>query len=200
MSRLETLSDGVFAIAMTLLVLDLKVPGAAEPVLRAITTQWPVFVSYVLSFVILGIFWIGQHFMFAHLHRSDRRHTWITILFLMSMAFVPFSAAVLGTHPRDQGAVAFYGANMTVGWLLLLLTWWYATTHHRLVDPTIDPRLVRVTLRLLLLAPLLYPLGIALSFVQVTISLAVYALVPLVYLAAHPDRYWTHDDRHACDD
>lgn len=57
-----------------------------------------------------------------------------------------------------------------------------------------------MTLRLLLLAPLLYPLGIALSFVQVTISLAVYALVPLVYLAAHPDRYWTHDDRHACDD
>ena len=188
--RLTALSDGIIAIAMTLLVLDLKAPGPAEDLGHALPSQGYTFLSYVLSFLILGVFWVGHHLQFSYIRRTDRLHTWINIMFLMVIAFVPFSAAVLGGHERDRVASVIYGANMAAGWALLLANWWYAARHRSITGVQSDPRLARTTLRLLWVGPLLYSAGIALSLVSTTTSIVVYAVVPILYVLWHPDRYW----------
>lgn len=192
--RLATLSDGIFAIAMTLLVLDLKAPEPSDDLGRALGAQWPTFLSYVLSFLILGVFWVGHRLQFSYIRRSDRLQIWINMVFLMVIAFVPFSAAVLGGHARERAAIAIYGANMATGWTLLLINWWYAARRNRLMDLRPDSRLARATLRLLWAGPLLYPVGMALSLISTTASIIVYALVPALYVLGHPDRYW-HEGR-----
>ena len=98
--RLETLADGVFAIAMTILVFEITVPDLATGELDQLGSKllalWPKLLAYVISFIVLGIFWIGHHNQFAFIRRANRTFLWLNIVFLMLIAFIPFSAALLG--------------------------------------------------------------------------------------------------------
>ena len=103
-NRLEALVDGVFAVVMTLLVLDITVPSPTQPhavahLVRNLIALKPTVLSYALSFVIAGIYWVGHHNQFAYIRRTDRPLLWINILFLMCVAFIPFSACTT-TSPR----------------------------------------------------------------------------------------------------
>ncbi len=129
-TRLETFADGVFAIAITLLVLEIKVPhvdaahGGLWPELARL---WPSFVGYVISFFTIGIMWVNHHAIFQYVRRCDRRFMFMNIFFLMGIAFVPFPTAVLAEHLADpatrQAATVFYNAFYVVMAILFNLVW-----------------------------------------------------------------------------
>jgi adenylate cyclase len=185
--RLEALSDGVFAVVLTLLLLDLKVPvpppaGAASDLAASLLTLWPTLLSCVASFVLLGIVWVAHHLQSHYLRESDRLYAWMNLLFLLTVAFLPFSTALLGSYIQDQVAIVLYGLNLIALALSLYLQWWYATAGHRLVDHGIDPRIVAAIARRMLIFLGLYALAIGLSFFNASWSIALYAGVPMVYI------------------
>jgi uncharacterized membrane protein len=195
-NRIEALTDGVFAVAMTLLVLDIKVPELQQPLATAelplkLVALWPKFLSYTISFVILGVYWVGHHVQLSFIRRADRPLLWINILFLLWVALVPFSTALLSEYSNTRLAIAIYGANLIAIGLTLALHWWYATTESRHVDPEIHPNLVRAAMYRTLMAPLVYVIAIGLSFFRAEVSLALYALVPILYiLPGRIDIHW----------
>ena len=195
-NRIEALTDGVFAVAMTLLVLDIKVPELQQPLATAelplkLLSLWPKFLSYTISFVILGVYWVGHHVQLSFIRRADRPLLWINILFLLWVALVPFSTALLSEYATTRIAIAIYGANLIAIGLTLALHWWYATTESRHVEPDIDRGLVRGAMYRTLMGPLVYVIAIGLSFFRAEVSLALYALVPILYiLPGRIDIHW----------
>jgi uncharacterized membrane protein len=194
-SRLETLTDGIFAIAMTLLVLNLQVPqipGAlvSAQLPHALRELWPKFLSFALSFVVVAVYWVGHHNQFHFIRRVDRPFIWINVLFLLCIAFVPFSAGLLGQYVHQQIPVAIYGLNLVVVGALLYLVWWYATTDRRLVDQDLSPHVVRLGGRRVLMGVGAYLVAVVFSFLSTGLSVALYVLVPLLYiLPGHIDRH-----------
>ncbi len=205
--RITAFSDGVFSIAITLLVLNLRVPTVLPSespgnVLDQLRTQWPNLLSYILSFVIIGIYWIAHHNMFHYIKRSNRAFLWINILLLMCVAFIPFPAGLLGQFSFiEQPLLArvaeiIYASNLILTNLMLSLLWWYATSNHRLVDQDIDPHFVRTVNRRNMTAPLVYLVSIGLSFLSPLASLIVFFLFPLYYIfPSHIDLHLTPTSR-----
>jgi uncharacterized membrane protein len=109
-TRIETLADGVFAIAMTLLILDVKVP-AVDPAQDAaafavsIWQLWPRFLAFAVSFLIAGVFWVGHHAVMSFILRSDRIFLWLNLVFLLFISAIPFSASLVGQYPQQPAAV-----------------------------------------------------------------------------------------------
>jgi uncharacterized membrane protein len=202
-NRIEALTDGVFAVAMTLLVLDIKVPELQQPTGTAelplkLLALWPKFLSYSISFIILGVYWVGHHAQLSFIRRADRPLLWINILFLLWVALVPFSTALLSEYPKTRLAIGIYGANLIAIGLTLALHWSYATGESRHVDPAIDRDLVRGAMYRTLMAPIVYLIAILISFFRVEVSLILYALVPILYiLPGRVDVHW--GERHRVD-
>ncbi|HEX6557558.1 MAG TPA: TMEM175 family protein [Ktedonobacteraceae bacterium] len=192
-TRLEAFSDGVFAVAITLLVLNLQVPqiASASELVPRLGALWPKLLSYALSFVIVGIYWVAHHNTFHYIQRSDRNLLWLNILLLMCIVFLPFPTALLGQYPEQRVSVIIYAGTLVLTGLVLQLLWWYATSGYRLVDSNIDPRLVQQATRRNLTAPLIYLLAIGISLVSVPASLVLFLLVPLYYIfPGRIDRHW----------
>lgn len=177
-ARIEAFSDGVFAIAATLLVLDLKVPhdAAGGPgLLRTLAAQWPSYVAFVTSFAFIGIMWINHHRLFTLIKRSDNLLLVLNGLLLLGVTFVPFPTAVLAEYiPRDGGhvAAAVYSGTYTVLAVFFNLLWHHASDKHRLLDRKADPSMVEAITRGYRFGPLLYFLSFVLAFVSVPASLA----------------------------
>jgi uncharacterized membrane protein len=189
--RLEALVDGVFAVVMTLLILTLTVPREPAGVSHAVLakrlghdlyTLRFTLLAYAISFVVSGVYWVGHHNQFEAIQRTDRVLLWITIVFLLSVTGIPFSTALLGAYPDQQIAVVVYGGNLVVIGLVLSLQWRYATRGYRLIDQDLDPLLIRHAARRILIGPSAYLLAIGLSFISATTSIAIYVLVPLLYI------------------
>ncbi len=197
--RIEALSDAIFAFAMTLLVLDVKIPRVAvalateEFLVRMLLDLWPKFLTFVMSFVILSVFWVAHHGYSHFLKRTDRFFLWINLLFLLVVVFVPFSTDFLGDYPRQRIAVMIYGCNMMALGLTLYWQWEYATTGHRLVGSNIEAHLVRKGKQRILMGMLAIGCAMLLALVNPALSLIVYVLFPIAYLRpSHIDRHWTH--------
>ena len=196
-NRLAAFSDGVFAVAITLLVLNLQIPQlasslASRELLPKLFALWPKLLSYMLSFVIVGIYWVAHHNTFHYIQRSDRNLLWLNILLMMCIVFLPFPTALLGQYPEQQVAIIIYAGTLVITGLVLQSLWWYATSDCRLVDREIDPHLVQRATRRNLTAPLVYLLAIGISFFSVTASLVLFLLVPVYYIfPGRIDRHWT---------
>jgi uncharacterized membrane protein len=199
-SRLLALADGIFAIAMTLLVFEVKVPVvdlAREGALRhGLWLLWPHFASVVLSILTLGFSWIGHHNQYVAIRRTDRPFLWINIAFLAAIAFVPFSSGLLGAYPLQQVAVVVYAANLAIAGALLYAHWSYATRGKRLVDPSTPDALIRQTQKRVLLAPVAYLAVIAASFLWVPAALVGCLAIPLYFMMpGKVDRHWSETPR-----
>ena len=190
-ARLEAFSDGVFAIAITLLIIEIKVPSheAAEHaggLLRALIHVWPSFVGYVISFVTLGIMWINHHALCSYIGRVDCYFLFIHVLFLMCIAFLPFPTAVLAEylpHPEERrAAVASYSATLVVIALAYNAVWWSAAINRRLLKPGCDADAVRTISRRYMVGPAAYGVSLALAFVSVVASLSVHAALAAFFL------------------
>ncbi len=189
-NRLEAFSDGVFAIAITLLILEIHVPHAEElrvagGLWRALAHEWPSLVGFVISCVTLGIMWINHHAMFEYIRRADRRLMIVNVLFLMAISFVPFPTAVLADHLQDPAtrvaATAFYSASFVLCALGFNLVWWAGTRDRRLLAPDVHEEGLRTITRRYRMGPPTYLLTVALAFVSPWLCLAVHGLLVVFY-------------------
>jgi uncharacterized membrane protein len=182
--RLLTFSDGVFAIAITLLVLDLRVPIGARDLGHSLLTAWPHYLSYALSFVTIGIVWANHHSLFRTVRRSDHTYLLINIVFLMWVAALPFPTAILanylGTH-GERTAMLVYAGSWLIGVIPFNLLWLYASAGGRLLHPGFDPEQVRMITRSYLLGPVFYVTMFLIAFVSVPVSLALGILIAIFY-------------------
>jgi uncharacterized membrane protein len=186
-SRLEALADGIFAIVMTLLVLDLMSPGwttmqSAAEVNAALRHLWPKLLSYAISFVIAGLFWVAHHSLLHFVRHADRRYLWINMLFLLGVSFLPFSAALLGSHPDVRSAVMIYGANVLLVSLALTWNWSYAS-RHTLVTPGVPVAFSRAVGRRLIVGQLLYGGAMVVALASPEAAFLLYIVVTLTFVA-----------------
>ncbi len=197
--RIEALSDAIFAFAMTLLVLDVKIPKIPKELVtpeflaQTLWDLWPKFLSFLMSFIILSLFWIAHHGYSHFLKRTDRNFLWINLLFLMVVVFVPFSSDFLGDYPSQRIAVMIYGCNMIALGATLFWQWEYATTGHRLVGSNVEAHLVHHGKQRILMGIAAIGCAMLMALVNPALSLVVYVLFPIAYLRpSHIDRHWTH--------
>lgn len=186
--RLAALSDGIFAVAMTLLVLDLRIPAeqavhSKREFLAALAALAPRLVMYMMSFLMLGIIWVGQQTQLNYLARGDRHLTWIHLGFLLAVTLMPFSTMALASYPHLRAALLVYWFNLFLLGLLLYGSWGYATRRGLLKDdvPADAPRAV---CRRIQIAQLLYALGAALCVFNTYWSIGFIVLVQLNYALA----------------
>lgn len=191
--RVEALADGVFAIVMTLLVFDLRLPDATLAELpAALASLWPKFLGYFVSFLLLGIYWVGHRNQFNFIRRADQNFHWLNIFFFGVVCLVPFSTGVLSRYPDALLAVALYGANLILIGLALFALWTYATYRGHLVDANLPPAVVRLGKQRSLLAPACYLVAILAGLIDPRLSLVIYALVPLLYIFPGLQHFWTY--------
>jgi uncharacterized membrane protein len=193
--RLAGLTDGVFAIAITLLALEVTVPilgrGAGRSALvTALVEQWPSYASYMVTFFLVGAYWFNHHRMFNLLKGVDHRFLVLNIFFLMATAIIPFPNHLIAEYllePEQQGvAVSVYGMAMLALAVMFNLVWRYAGRRQRLIRSDCDPELVRKVLNSYLVGPAIYMIGLVLSFFAPIVSLVIFLLVPVGYLFEGP--------------
>ncbi len=157
--RIKAFSDGVFAIALTLLILQVKVPSPSQITGEAdlqsfLLQQWPAYLSYALSVVIIGLYWVAHHGLFHYIRRANRMLLWLNILFLLCVTFIPFPAALMSEFGNYRTSVVIYGASLAVTGLVFDLMRWYATHQHRLVDKDLHTQVIRTARRRNLIDPI----------------------------------------------
>ena len=188
--RIEALTDGVFAIVMTILVFDIHVPDQALVqqigLLAAIQQLGSNLLGYVITFVIIGVLWVGHHNQFFYIRRADRTLLWINILFYMCVALLPFSAALFARYGRDRVAIGVYDLNLIAAELLLFAHWFYGTRDSHLLNHAIDPHVRKIVNRRILTPPMFYLAAILIAFVSIEASIAINVLMPVVW--AFPSR------------
>lgn len=150
------------------MVLDIRVPEGLSPseVPQALLVLWPKYLSYVISFIVIAIYWVEHHRMFKYIKRYDGRLMWLNLLFLMFMALIPFSTDLLAEYGNQPVAVLIYaGLGVAVG-LSKAGVWWYATHHRRLVDETLSPETVQLSEAVGLVAPLVFLVSMGIALVS----------------------------------
>jgi len=181
--RLNAMSDGVFAIVMTLMVLDIKVPKVADGDLAgALLESWPEIAIMLLSFVLLGIYWVGHNNVFQHILKHDRFMLWLNILFLLVVALVPYGTGMLVRHGGSQIAHVVYAGVLAAGGVLLDLIWLHASANRHLMCASAGPELIRAFHFRILTGPLLYVIAIAISFASLPATKFIFGLAAVYYL------------------
>ncbi len=183
LERLLFFSDAVFAIAITLLILDIKVPDAVRghaALMGAIFDLWPKFLSYLLSFLVIGVYWAIHHRLFRYIRGHDGRLVWLNILFLLSIAFLPFPTSLLSSYPGEQVSVVFYSGALTVTGLLLNAIWQHASRSRHLIDPDLDPDLIRNLHFRFLAAPLIFLVAALAALFNAALGESLWVLVIVV--------------------
>lgn len=191
-SRIEALSDAVFSIAATLLVIELKIPRGltdSARLLDALATQWPVYVGYVMSFVYLGIYWSHHVHVFRLFRRTDHVFLKLNVLFLMTIALIPFPTALLGVYwhahdDRTRTALLVYASSLFVTASLFLALWLHATHNRRLVDPELDDDVIRATTERYLIGPIGYGASFLVAWWSPVAGALIILLIALFYILA----------------
>jgi uncharacterized membrane protein len=196
LDRLAALSDGIFAVAMTLLVLDLRIPSAAQvhserELLAALAAFGPQWAAYLMSFLTLGIFWAGQQTQLNHLEEGTRDLTWIHLGFLFAVTLLPLSTRLLAEFITYRVALGIYWLNILVLGAMLYWSWAHATRHN-LIKSDISKAVRGSLCRRIVIAQSLYAAGAALCFIHTWVSIAAIVLVQLNYAIA-PRRWWVRE-------
>jgi uncharacterized membrane protein len=192
--RIVNFSDGVFAIVITLLILTIEVPdippaSVARELPSRLLALTPDLLSYVISFLVVAVYWQAHHRVFEPIRGYDRTLLWLNFLFLMTISFLPFPTSLLGEYREQQLPVVIYAINVSLASLLLVSTSWYATKGHRLTDPHLDEAAMRRQHIQGLAVPAVFLLSVAISFLSVTAAMYSWLLL----LVANPliRRVWT---------
>lgn len=186
-SRTEAFSDGIFAIAATLLVLELKVPQV-EPggLADALLESWPSYATYVVSFLTIGIIWVNHHAVLDRIREVNRPLLFMNLMFLMAVAAIPFPTALLGDYLQaghdERLAAAVYGGTMSLMGVTFGAIWAYAVLSDDLLHARVDRTRARRSLWIFAAGTPLYVLAIGASLLGATVALVIYALLALFYL------------------
>lgn len=196
-TRVESLSDGVFAIVLTLMVFQIRVPDisadkAPHDLWPRLLHQAPEFYSYAISFILVGIYWVAHHNMYHLVKRSTRPLLWMNLLFLMFVGFVPYTVALVGRYADIQKVMIIYGVHLMIISGLLFLQWWYVTRKKNLLVSPLNAEFVRSVDFKILTAPAVCVLAILTSFISVRGSYLLYLLTIVMYLLpSRMDKFWT---------
>ena len=188
--RIEAFSDGVFAIAITLLILEIRLPeqsgGVYESIANTLLTIWPSYFAYIFSFITIGIYWVNHHYIFRVYKRTDHLFNLINVFFLMCISFLPFPTEVLGSHLLDlaeqRTTVAFYIFGLLLPALSWVFMWLYGSSKYRLIDVNLSPRFVRYLTRQYCLSPIIYVSALLIALIQPLIGLAIAVGLTFLYL------------------
>ncbi len=185
-SRVEAFSDGVFAIAITLLILEVRPPHSAPGELAGdLVSLWPSYAAYTVSFAIIGIIWVNHHDIFRQIVAVDRPLLFLNLLLLLTVAFLPFPTVLLADYLRSGTnshiAAAVYSVNMTVIGLSFIAVWTYLARAPVLLDPAVGTAGALRARRAAFVGPALYGLSIPLAFVSAVACLIVYAALALYF-------------------
>jgi uncharacterized membrane protein len=190
-NRLEAFSDGVFAVAITLLVLNIKVPGmdsASKPLdedlWRLLFKEWPSLVAYVTSFATIGIMWLNHHRLFTHIKRTDTGLLLLNLLLLLIIVFIPVPTALLAEYivlPNDHVAAIIYSGTNVVLAICFNLLWRYASYHNRFLGKDADTRAVAAISRQYLFGPLLYLVAFGLAWFNTPASIVLLLVLALFF-------------------
>jgi uncharacterized membrane protein len=182
-ARLETFSDGVFAIAATLLILDVRV-GSGDLGARLLH-NWPSYVAYAVSFLTIGIIWINHHSVFTQIRRVDRYFLLINVAFLMLVAFIPFPTSLIASQLRGndlEPAALTYGATLTITATFFNLLWLYASLGGRLLRADADPRVISGISRSFLPGPFIYLGATLIALVSPIASVVLFGVIAVFYI------------------
>jgi TMEM175 potassium channel family protein len=185
LTRIEAFSDGVFAIIVTLLVLELKVPmlkehASVSELAHHLQEGLPKFVSWLISFIIVCKFWLNHHHILGLARHADYAMVWLNSLFLLGQSFIPFLTALAGEYPTNPLAVSFFGLVFALNTFLFLIL--HAYIVRRLIRPELAAIQDSRGIIKALVGPASYLVGAALAWVSVPVAFVVYALTPLFYI------------------
>jgi uncharacterized membrane protein len=188
--RLLAFSDGVFAITITLLVLEVKVPEIAENLVATELSKelWhllPKIFSHILSFIVLGLYWIAHHNMFTHIKRHDHILLWLNIAFLMCVASIPFPTGLLGTYHELQISIVIYAGVLALTGIFLNLIWWYAVKYS-LIQKDANSDFINFVARYICVAPIVYLIAIGTSFLNLAIAKFLLIAATIFYIIPNP--------------
>jgi uncharacterized membrane protein len=158
LERLLFLSDGVYAIALTLLAVELVLPESAADLhggalLDSLLESWPRVLAFLISFTVIANFWVGHNVLFQHVRRFDGGLMWLALLQLLCVAFIPYPTSVIGQHIVDPVAQQFYFATLLLTGLVMATLWLYMNSGRRLVHPDLSQQFVRRTYLISLILP-----------------------------------------------
>jgi TMEM175 potassium channel family protein len=186
-ARLETFADGVFAIAATLLILnvDAQVAGDIGDLGDRLTHIWPSYLAYAVSFVTIGIMWVNHHWVMSQIDRTDRRFLFANIGLLLCIAFVPFPTRLVAEHIRADGArdaALAYGFTMVATAIMFNITWFYASRGRRLLRPDADAAIISGISRSYLPGPWIYLGATLVAFLSPTASVLLFLAIAVFYV------------------
>jgi uncharacterized membrane protein len=201
--RVEALSDGVFAIVLTLLVLEIKVPhvdahGSVAELAGALLALAPKFVSWVISFVTVCVIWVNHHRLFALMSRIDNGLFWRNANLLLWTSFIPFPTALMGDYPDNRLAASFYGVVMLLMAAAFVLIRWHMLRSPELMQPDADREaFVAGTRFSILMGPVAYAIGACLGWVSPIAAFVCYAAIAFYFVLPHERRVRTSPSRPA---
>jgi uncharacterized membrane protein len=181
--RIEAFSDGVFAIATTLLIIEVHVPHG-DNLGHELLRLWPSYLGYLTSFLTVGVMWINHHHLFTLIDRADRTFLLLNTLLLLCIAFVPFPTAVLAQYVRTgdaRAAAVLYGATLTVTALVFNAVWRYASNDRRLLGPRAPQAEVDDITRAYTIGPFIYGASGVLAFASPKASAAAYLAIAVFF-------------------
>jgi uncharacterized membrane protein len=185
MTRVETFSDGVFAIAITLLVLTIAQPSDYHQLAHQLGERWPALAAYIVSFMVIGIMWVNHHTIFSHLRIVDRGMFYWNLVLLMTIVFIPYPTEVFGEAlSRGQGertAAVFYSVAMSINAVSWALLWLYASVGRRLLSPEFPENQRRVSTALFISGVAFYVVSIGVAFINPYACLTFHAALAVYY-------------------
>lgn len=204
-NRIEALSDGVIAIIITLLVLEIKIPHillAHEEfaLLRAVLNDFPKFIAYALTFMVLSVWWVAHHQFFHSLRHADRKLMWLNNLFLFWICLLPYPTALIGSYPSTRTATILYGLVLTAVATTFSSMRWYASFKAKLFHKHIPDEILHQAFRKSIKSPIFHAVATILAFFCPYISLGIYAFLALYFtFPMKLDRYILdhHQDHHS---
>jgi uncharacterized membrane protein len=189
-TRLEALTDGIFAFAMTLLVLSIVLPDDPGGVTympdaelkELLFHEWQRFLNYAIAFLLLASFWVSHSKAFHMMKATEHKHIWINMIFLMFVALVPFTTALAGDYSDDSIAWTMFGANMFMLGILLYLNGWYAARNPHILRDDMDMEYMRVWKMRALVVPAVSLISVCIGFMNAGMAGLVYLAMPFVML------------------
>jgi uncharacterized membrane protein len=183
-ARLEAFSDGVFGVAITLLILDVR-PEDGVTGWQILTHQWHHILVYVLSFILVGVYWVAHHHMMHFINATDRTLLWLNLMMLLFVVFIPFTAAQLSASHEDPSSIRIYAATL----ILINLSGIALMTYARmrgLLNPTMGRTFLRMALALQAAPMLAYAVAIAVASWCPAASLTLMVVVPAFFILPNP--------------
>lgn len=186
-ARLESLTDGIFAIAMTILILNITVPDlppdkyTESQLFRELYNQSHALINFAVSFTLLGVFWLIHHQQFHFIIRTNIWHIWMNLIGLLLVCIVPFTTSLIGEHRTSFGAAALFEVNMLLIGLVFYAQWAYATGNRRLTSPDLDQKAVLIGKRMNLILPAASCAAAGLALVDPYSHQFTYLSIPVIF-------------------